>query len=271
MLIDAGVIQPGPQSWAFDAARLGALPVPSTRTGLLQARLDGLPEDAGRTIQAAAVVGPVFWDDALAYLDVDTGPPRPALRPALSQLSRREMIFPNPVSAFTASQEYHFKHVLLRQVAYERVLKTARRAYHRRTAEWLVERSRDRANEFAALIAEHFERAGEAEQAAEWFARAGQAARAAYDMDAAILHFRRARSDWRCRRAGTARPDPGGIGGRFASADALYRSLRYLPTSAAGSAAGRQCGGADQGQYEFVDDLLGVEPDRTHAEFRRAG
>ena len=191
MLIDAGVIQPGPQSWAFDAARLGALPVPSTLTGLLQARLDGLPEDAGRAIQAAAVVGPVFWDDALAYLDVGAGPPRSALRPALSQLSRRELIFPSPVSAFTASQEYHFKHALLRQVAYERVLKTARRAYHRRAAEWLVERSRDRANEFAALIAEHFERAGEAEQAAEWFARAGQAARAAYDLEAAIRHFQK--------------------------------------------------------------------------------
>lgn len=49
-----------------------------------------------------------------------------------------------------------------------------------------------RADEYAALIAEHYERAGEAEQAAEWHERAGRQAQAAYANKEALAHYEQA-------------------------------------------------------------------------------
>ena len=74
------------------------------------------------------------------------------------------MIFQRETSAFAGTSEYTFKHSLLRDMAYETVLKRERRAYHARVAEWLVAHSGERAAEVAGWIAEHLELAGQAEQ-----------------------------------------------------------------------------------------------------------
>ena len=52
-----------------DAERLLVTQVPPTLTGVLQARLDGLPAAEKRALQQASVVGAVFWDQALAAID----------------------------------------------------------------------------------------------------------------------------------------------------------------------------------------------------------
>src|SRR5205823_1112307 len=81
-------------------------------------------------------------------------------------------------SAFAGTREYTFKHAIVREVTYEGVLLRHRRRYHLQVASWLVERSGERADEYAGLIAEHYERAGETASAAEWYTRAGQRAQA---------------------------------------------------------------------------------------------
>lgn len=51
--------------------------------------------------------------------------------PPLPEVAReRQLIFPAKSSSFEASQEYSFKRALLRDIAYETVVKTMRRAYH---------------------------------------------------------------------------------------------------------------------------------------------
>ena len=67
-----------------------------------------------------------------------------------------------------------------------------RRGYHRMIAEWLVERSGERVNQYAATIAEHYERAQEPERAVEWYGLAGQQAREAYALATAIGFYRKA-------------------------------------------------------------------------------
>jgi tetratricopeptide (TPR) repeat protein len=67
-----------------------------------------------------------------------------------------------------------------------------RRAYHKKIAEWLVERSGERVNQYAATIAEHYERANELDLAIEWCGRAGRQAREAYALDTAIGFYRKA-------------------------------------------------------------------------------
>jgi len=126
MLIEDGVIASG-EIWKVNESQLGQMRVPPTLTGILQARLDGLPEVERVVLQAASVLGRAFWDGALVSLtsfNPDT------VNAALDSLEAREFIFPRQNSAFSGQAEYVFKHALLRQVVYENILKRQRRRYH---------------------------------------------------------------------------------------------------------------------------------------------
>lgn len=189
MLIDEKVIVPGEAEWRVEPARLATVRVPSTLTGVLQARLDSLPGDERETLQRASVVGRIFWDSAVAALGAA---PRVALRGTLGTLRARELIFQRKVSSFIRADEYAFQHTLLRDVTYETVLKRLRRIYHARAAMWLIEQSGERADEYAGLIAEHYERAEDAAPAVEWYARAGAVAKARSAFTVAVSYFARA-------------------------------------------------------------------------------
>lgn len=189
MLIDQKVILPGETVWEVEPARLAAVRVPSTLVGVLQARLDNLPEPERDTMQRASVVGRVFWDSAVRSLSDE---PQAVPAGVFRSLRGRELIFERENSMFADTREYIFKHALLREVAYESVLKRLRRVYHARAAAWLVEKSGERANEYAGLIAEHFELAGQSAEAAQWYARAGGVSSSRSAFATAVMYFGRA-------------------------------------------------------------------------------
>lgn len=191
MLIDQEVIVPGDDEWFVSPAPVAADQVPSTLVGVLQARLDGLQEDERRVLQQASVMGRVFWDEALAQFGQEdglAGGPEELVTRTLAQLRHREMVYTRDDSTFPVAKEYSFKHALLRDVTYETVLKPHRRRYHALAAGWLIDRSGERAAEFAGVIADHFQQAGQSETAATWYATAGDRARATY-APAAAIHF----------------------------------------------------------------------------------
>jgi predicted ATPase len=78
MLIDQGAIEVGPERWSLNAQRLLATQVPATMTGVLQAKLDGLPAPERQTLQEASVIGQMFWDRALQALEPQTPTTLPA-------------------------------------------------------------------------------------------------------------------------------------------------------------------------------------------------
>ena len=88
--------------------------------------------------------------------------------------------------------EQAFAHALLHEVTYGTVLKAPRRAGHAAVARWLSERASDRANEFLAVTAEHFERAGDSAQALEYWDRAQSDASRRYANEAALQFVQRA-------------------------------------------------------------------------------
>ena len=197
MLIEDRVILVEPQDdapWRVSPERLASVRVPPTLTGVLQARLDSLQKDERTLLQQAAVIGRIFWESALGRLCAFAGQPcdGQALGSLLEHLQQREMIFQRSISAFHGTREFIFKHALLREVAYESVLKRQRQAYHRLVAEWLIEHSASRPEEYLGEIAEHLERAAQREQAADYLCRAGEQAVRRYANLEAVQYFSRA-------------------------------------------------------------------------------
>ncbi len=179
-LIDAGVVVRSEPHWFVVDELIRTVAVPSTLKGVLQARLDALSLEERNLLQRASVVGRVFWDLAVAHLDDDSHDEGLA-RTHLDNLRRRELLLQREVSRFASAREFLFKHALLRDVAYDGVLRAHRERYHRRAAAWLVETSAavGRQDEYAAMVAEHYERARDPE-AAPWYLRASAQAVSVY-------------------------------------------------------------------------------------------
>ena len=150
-----------------DTSELDNLRIPPTLTALVQARMDSLTSAEKIVLQQSSVIGRVFWEALLGALQGTGKPPRQEL----ATLSHRELIYQNDHSAFAPMEEYIFKHTMTRDVVYETVLKRMRKAYHGQVAAWLVEATNTsgRAEEYAALIAEHYELAGETNEATDWY------------------------------------------------------------------------------------------------------
>ena len=167
MLVDQGAITVGDGRWSLDTERLRALHVPATLTGVLQARLDGLPPPERRALQLASVIGMTFWDGALVHVDADAPRQLPALR-------SRALIEPRegPEAAAHGIREHAFSHQILHQVTYDTVLKRVKRAAHARAADWLARHTGVLGTRLLAATAEHYERAGDAGNAAEHYTRA---------------------------------------------------------------------------------------------------
>ncbi len=161
------------EHWIVHADKLAALRVPPTLTGLLQARLDGLPRPEREALQRASVVGRLFWDDVVAEL---LNSKREMINPTLDSIRRRELVYRRGRSAFAPAEEYIFKHALLRDVAYETVLLKHRAGYHGRVAAWLEAHAGERIGEYLGLIAEHFVLAENLAKAATYLQRIGDEA-----------------------------------------------------------------------------------------------
>lgn len=198
MCLDSGVVVEESGRWRVLPERLAKLRIPTTLVGVLQARLDALPPDQRKALQQASIVGHVFWDRALAALDATAPPALPALQGRLLVQRRTE-------STFDDTPEQAFRHHVLQQVTYDTVLKAARQAGHAAAAAWLADRMGDRAAEYLAVTALHYERAGDPARALDYYERAALDAERRYANTAAIEHVE---SALRC-------VDPGALRRRY--------------------------------------------------------
>ena len=188
MCIDDGVIVVDGPIWSVRRDRLAALSVPSTLTGVIRARLDGLPSGEHAVLQQASVVGRVFWDEAIERIAGSSA----SIDTHLQSLAARQMVDPRAHSTFSHASEYAFSHTLIRDATYEEVLLGTRRDYHGIVADWLIAVSGDRESEFVGLIAGHLEKAGRTSEAIEYLTRAAEAAWKSYAITTAADFYDRA-------------------------------------------------------------------------------
>ncbi len=134
---------------------LSRVPVPPTIQALLAARLDRLSADERAVVERAAVEGKVFTESAVAELSPDKL--RSAVPAALGSLVRKEMIRPDP--ARHGEHWFRFRHLLIRDAAYDSIPKEVRAELHERFARWLDARSREQTTESEEIVGFHLEQA----------------------------------------------------------------------------------------------------------------
>ncbi|HEY1512186.1 MAG TPA: AAA family ATPase [Gaiellaceae bacterium] len=162
----------------------GALP--TSIRGLVAARLDALPQRDRALLLDAAVVGKVFWYDALLALR-----PEPDVDRVLDELERRDLIRREASSMIENQQQFTFTHVLIRDVAYELLPRADRARRHRAVAEFF-ERSTGSSSEAIGALARHWRDAGDFDRAIAQLVRAAEQAERGWAKEHAVLLYREA-------------------------------------------------------------------------------
>jgi class 3 adenylate cyclase/tetratricopeptide (TPR) repeat protein len=151
MFVDRGVLRFADGRWEL-AQAVEDVAVPGSVQAVLAARLDGLPAAEKRLAQNAAVVGRIFWDAVLAHLSRQ-GPA--ATADLIRRLRVKELVVPREPSSLAGAAEFGFRHVLIRDVAYDSLPKRDRAALHLAVARWAQDALSERREEFVELLAAH--------------------------------------------------------------------------------------------------------------------
>jgi predicted ATPase/class 3 adenylate cyclase len=167
-VLETGILIENGEVYRLDGP-LPPLAIPATLQDSLMARLDRLAP-VKEIAQIGAAVGREFSYSLMRWLVArDEG----ALRDALAKLEQAELVFRrgDPPDAV-----YNFKHALVRDAAYETLLKSRRHQLHARIARALEERFADTAATQPEIVAHHFTQAGLVDPAIDYWLKAGNLA-----------------------------------------------------------------------------------------------
>jgi class 3 adenylate cyclase/tetratricopeptide (TPR) repeat protein len=212
------------------------LTVPTTLQALITARLDTLDEATRRTLQLASVIGRSF--------------PEPVLRAVaavgddfelhLRTLERAGLI---SETARIPEREYAFHHSLTQESTYGAILLRDRRALHRQVGEVFEQLYANRIEEFAPLLARHFQEAGD-DRTLRYATLAGDHAAKLYANADAVTHYtnaidaaRRLERSGELLRLFPSRGRAFELAGRYDEAVANDESWRALAEAAGDSSA----------------------------------
>lgn len=150
VLIEGQTLRPDDGRWALTVP-LGEVTIPDTVQAVIGARVDALPPVEKQTLQGAAVQGKDFWLGPLR-LGADAGD----VEGAVGALVEKELLIQKQRSTLVGEDEYTFRHILIRDVAYAMIPKTRRLPQHQRLAEWTMQIAADRPAEWADYVAHHW-------------------------------------------------------------------------------------------------------------------
>jgi class 3 adenylate cyclase/predicted ATPase/ABC-type transport system involved in cytochrome c biogenesis ATPase subunit len=165
MVLESGLLKESRGRYELTGPLL-ALAIPTTLHDSLMARVDRLGTARG-LVQLGAVLGRRFAFEilqAVARLEEEI------VQRELSKAVEAELLYQQ---GLPPRATYIFKHDLIRETAYQALLKRTRQQYHQRTAQVLAERFPEMAATQPELVAHHYTEAGLAAPAVEYWQRAG--------------------------------------------------------------------------------------------------
>jgi class 3 adenylate cyclase/tetratricopeptide (TPR) repeat protein len=127
--------------------------VPPTLRALLSARLDQLDPAERQVLECGAIEGEIFHRGGVQAL----APGEPHVTPRLAALVRRELIRPDR-AVLAGDDGFRFRHLLIRDAAYDALPKRVRAELHQRFADWLELHGRELV-ELDEIVGYHLEQA----------------------------------------------------------------------------------------------------------------
>ena len=184
-VLQSGLLEDTPSGYRLSGP-LPTLAIPATLQDSLMARLDRLAQSK-EVAQVGAVIGREFGHRLLAEVLIAMPPPK--LDAALADLVRSELVFRHgaPPDAI-----YSFKHALVRDTAYNSMLKSQRVLRHRQIAVALEQGQRDAAAAQPELLAVHHQEGGNLQMALHYWQAAGDSAMARSATREAMSHYQAA-------------------------------------------------------------------------------
>jgi class 3 adenylate cyclase len=150
--------------------------LPTTVEAVIGARIDLLPESEKALLQTAAIIGKEFPFEVVRAV---TGLSDTAARPQLRRLRAAELIQPRETAM---GESFAFRHPLIQEVAYAMQLRSTRTNLHAAVAQAIEAQEWGRRDEFAGLLAHHYEAAGDMvaaamhlQRSARWVGRTNSA------------------------------------------------------------------------------------------------
>jgi class 3 adenylate cyclase len=153
-------------------ADLQELSLPDTVQGVVLTRIDRLAPPQQLTLKVASVIGRSFAYRLLHDI-YPIAADRPTLPGQLEGLQQRSLVLPEAPDPELA---WIFKHVITRDVAYELMVRTQRRALHQAIAEWYEQHHEGELPRFYPLLAYHWSRTDVAAKAVQFLGLAGERA-----------------------------------------------------------------------------------------------
>jgi predicted ATPase len=180
-VIESGIVTEAGDHYAA-AGPVAPLAIPSTLHASLLARLDRLAPTR-EIAQIGAALGRSFSHELISAV---AAMPRQQLDSALAQLANAELIFRRGTPP---DAEYSFKHALVRDAAYDSMLKSRRAQLHSKIADVLEGEFSDTVVNQPELLAHHFTQAGLNDRAVPHWIRAGQLALERVALAEAVAHL----------------------------------------------------------------------------------
>ena len=162
-LSESDLLNENDGQWVFSSP-IADIYIPSSLTGLLQSRVDRLSDELKGVLQKSSVLGVEFqlklYSRLAAGLSLDEDS-----RSIFDNLERRQFLIGRG-TAF--EQKYAFRHILIRDTAYNSILTSNRKILHGITARLIEEMYPDDEQEVADILAHHWERADKRDKAIQW-------------------------------------------------------------------------------------------------------
>ena len=184
-VVQSGLLEDTPTGYRLSGP-LSQLAIPATLQDSLMARLDRLAP-AKEVAQVGAVIGREFAHRLIAEVLSDM--PAPKLDAALAELVRSELVFRRGTPP---DASYSFKHALVRDTAYNSMLKSQRVLRHGQIAAALEQGQRDVAAAQPELLAVHHQEGGNPQTALRYWQMAGDSAMARSAVREAVKHYQAA-------------------------------------------------------------------------------
>jgi class 3 adenylate cyclase/tetratricopeptide (TPR) repeat protein len=157
MLIDSGRVRMIGDRWE-PAVDLSQMSIPPSIQALLAARLDLLAHEERSVIEPASVIGLEFAEAAVEELAPEQI--RQEVPDHLKGMTRKQLVRPS-ASTNADDTSFRFMHILIKDAAYNGLLKRARAQLHERFVSWAdrINRERGRSQEYEAILGYHLEQA----------------------------------------------------------------------------------------------------------------